>query len=114
MLLSAVKAKVSQQQQQEMLHLCLTGFYLRKPVKMLILKQAKVLECKPITRKWMYECTFFQSNGTHQNNQPSNKDKLNVGSSSASNGRPDKSNDSSAQKQQMKISNDVGMKCSQI
>merc|ERR1712079_96248 len=50
------------------------------------------------------QSTISQSNGTHQNNQPSNKDKLNMGSSSASNGRPDKSNDSSAQKQQMKIS----------
>ena len=57
---------------------------------------------------------FFQSNGTHQNAQPGSKDKLIAGSLSTSNGRPDKNNDSSAQKQQMKISNDVGMKCSQI
>ena len=34
LLISCIMSSLEEQQQQEMLHLCLTGFYLRKPVKL--------------------------------------------------------------------------------
>ena len=49
---------MSQEQQQEMLHLCLTGFYLRKPVKNITTHQKLYLKTFQIPHIW-YKLQFL-------------------------------------------------------